>query len=628
MKKAHLLIIPLIGLVLYAHGIGLNRGVSDYVPPGRESAPFYNFHPDEETLVRAAALLAVLLLALSPLAIQQAHFYTVDGVFSLLSLAMLLALVRALANGSVRAYAVAALLVGCAAAVRLNGLLLGGILVGAYAVVERREICLRTLVVPVLCGLLAVCALALLQPYLLADPSVLWQQRSHGDFAFSLGIAKGDVLQTWTLVDVHTVAYWHYLATLLPLAMGWPLALVALVALVYGGWQGSLEKRLLLAWCALYFLLVGGLHTKPIRYLYPLLPLLALFAADFSLRVFSRRLHGIVFSAALAFCTVLQGVVFAQIYSEEDARIQAARWLAKQAPAAATIGLEKGAFTLHKSIGGERTADLNILHLFYTGPYMLCAQRIDYLQKRAEQLDYIAVVAANRHRQFTAVPELYPVVADFSVAFDQWRRDISANADCGDKGLRRWAAALQQGDVSQARAYAERAADSPAPRPLENLLAAASYRRVHEPELARAAQVRHEYPSGQWAHLRKSPTAHRVPAATAATLVDLGLFELALAVLREGVGESVFYPFGALSDMADTYIAVAQHLLAEQEVEAMQEALELSIQLYEKPAAYNTLARVAYFSRDYAGAQRLWQRSLALDSTQEEIRVSLAELEK
>jgi hypothetical protein len=45
------------GLVLYAHWIGLTRGLSDYVPPGGGSAAFYNFHPDEETLIRAALTL-------------------------------------------------------------------------------------------------------------------------------------------------------------------------------------------------------------------------------------------------------------------------------------------------------------------------------------------------------------------------------------------------------------------------------------------------------------------------------------------------------------------------------------------------------------------------------------------
>lgn len=736
------------GLVLYAHWIGLTRGLSDYVPPGGGSAAFYNFHPDEETLIRAAltlenplkppltaygalpvyllkavlvghevvdidaattaadifykvrllavlvslgnlcglwclgrlfagrevVIVALLLMAFSPLAIQQAHFYTVDGVFTLLSLATLWAVLRASRADTLRAYMPAAILVGCIGAVRLNGLLLGAILVAAYFV-HVREVNVRRLLLPALCGLLAAAVLAVLQPYLVADPSLLWRDRTHGDFAFSLGIAKGDVLQTWTLLDVHTIAYWHQLTKLLPLATGWPLTLVAVAGVVYVGWSGSREKRLLLAWCALYFLLIGSLHTKPIRYLFPLLPFLVLFAADFCWSVFYRRTHAIIVSTMLVFFTALQGLVFAQIYAEEDPRIQAARWLAQEVPAAAKIGLEKGAFTLHKLLAGERTTDLNILHLFYTGPYMLCAQRVDYMQERAAKLDYIAVITANRHRQFTAVPELYPVVADFyrrlvdgkmgyrevahfensvsffdanvdpsftgydhptvlvfqreanyAGAFAQWRRAITASPNCGDGGYERWASVLNAGDLSTAGTLAERAIKAPFSRPIDHLLASETYRRLGDPTSSRRAELAYAYPSAPWAHLRKAPTAHRVPAASAMSLVDLELVDLALVVLREGIGDSVFYPFGAMSDMADTYIAVAQRLLARQELDSMQEVLALSMQLYEKPAAYNALARIAYFSRDYVRADSLWQRSLVLDPRQKKVRVSLAEL--
>ena len=54
------LLVPILGLALYAHLVGLGRGASDFHPAGREqSGPaFYNFHPDEETLIRAALALS------------------------------------------------------------------------------------------------------------------------------------------------------------------------------------------------------------------------------------------------------------------------------------------------------------------------------------------------------------------------------------------------------------------------------------------------------------------------------------------------------------------------------------------------------------------------------------------
>ena len=91
-------------------------------------------------------------------------------------------------------------------------------------------------------------------------------------------------------------------------------------------------------------------------------------------------------------------------------------------------------------------------------------------------------------------------------------------------------------------------------------------------------------------------------------------------------GASVFYPLSAMADMADTYLAVAQRLPAHQHLAQMEQALELSTQLYEKPAAYNALARSAYFARDYSRAHTLWQRSLALDPAQADIRQALDQL--
>ena len=79
-----------------------------------------------------------------------------------------------------------------------------------------------------------------------------------------------------------------------------------------------------------------------------------------------------------------------------------------------------------------------------------------------------------------------------------------------------------------------------------------------------------------------------------------------------------------MADMADTYLAVAQRLPAHLHLAQMEQALELSTQLYEKPAAYNALARSAYFAKD--DTRTLWQRSLALDPAQEEIHRQLARL--
>ena len=80
---------------------------------------------------------------------------------------------------------------GVAAAVRLNGLLLALLPAGAFVLQSRsrsiRGVCIMS-------GS-AVLVLCLLQPYLLTQPGLLWQSESSNDLAYSLGIARGDVIK-------------------------------------------------------------------------------------------------------------------------------------------------------------------------------------------------------------------------------------------------------------------------------------------------------------------------------------------------------------------------------------------------------------------------------------------------
>lgn len=84
-------------------------------------------------------------------------------------------------------------------------------------------------------------------------------------------------------------------------------------------------------------------------------------------------------------------------------------------------------------------------------------------------------------------------------------------------------------------------------------------------------------------------------------------------------GFHAFYPVGAISDMADAYIAGTQIVLAHGHLVPTPLALELSIRIFAKPGSFNALARNAYFDRDYIRARAL-VAALALDPNQADIR--------
>ena len=210
---------------------------------------------------RWTASLALFFLAAVPAAVQLAHFATVDTLFAFLCLAFFCLLPSALRTGGWPRYALAGLLVGMAGATRLNGLLLGGVLLAGHLLQVRTW---RGLHAARLwgAGLAALAALLLLQPYLVADPFRLWRAESTDDLGFSLEIARGGILRLWTLVDVHTLPYLHYWTHLLLQAAGWPLVVGAPrrpgIRPVAAAAGPSPAPRLDVP----YFVQIGGLHTK------------------------------------------------------------------------------------------------------------------------------------------------------------------------------------------------------------------------------------------------------------------------------------------------------------------------------------------------------------------------------
>jgi len=512
-----LLTILIIGLSLRL--AGLTRGNGQPVPSGQADAaaevPFYHFHPDERTLIRAgleltnplqptvtaygmlpmylargvaglswmvsgaptdfqsaasrraavygvrilavllsgltlcltwhlgrrifagdATTLAVFLLAVCPMAVQQAHFFTVDGLFTVLALASLSAGLAALESGSRRQYALAGALIGAMSAVRLNGIATGVVLVSAHLVwglgpaVSGWTGARRRLADPNLWVAGAVCLFVLLtlQPYLVTAPELLQRFSNTDDFAYSVAVARGEILRPWSLIDVDTVPYLHFWRHLLPLGAGWPLTLASGLGCAYAAWKRGRAQLVLLAWLALYFALVGGLHTKHVRYLFPMLPLLCLLAADVLRACWRRharggRLAGGLAAVLIAAYTALYGVAFARIYVQEDSRLVAARWLRDNAPASSVIGVEGGGFSMTTLLapGPPRQRSFNTSSVFSTRGYLGCEAARLYLRDRLDGMDYIAIEDVNRYQQYLAAPHLYPVAASMYERLAQGR---------------------------------------------------------------------------------------------------------------------------------------------------------------------------------------------------------------
>ena len=629
-----------------------------------------------------AALLAVAFVAFAPGAVQQAHFFIVDGFFAAISIVGLWATLRALQTGERRWYILAGLLVGALGAVRFNGLALGAVLLLGH-LVQRRRFWAAELW---WAGGAALALVLALQPYLLVNPSLLSRLDTNADFALSLSFARLEFLQPWTLVDVHGTRYWDHWFGLWPSIGGWPLTLALAVGAVFVAWRGSLLERLLLFWCGLYFFSVGAMPVKAVRHLLPLLPLLGL-CTGIGCAALWRRWRGVGAAVMLVLVgyTALYGLAFAKVYTTEDSRIQAGRWLAAEMEQGSRVGLETGAFTLRAVVDPDRYEhrSLSIAGLFYGSAYMLCGQQVDYLRERLLTMDWLAAVEENRAVQFRAVPELFPAVADFYarlsagklgfapvrrfvvepeimgmrfdgrgaepsfLAYDHpavqifrrregaaldraltaWRGEMSRTAVCADGALYAAAEALA-GGAADALALAVQAAARYPHSALAHLLVAEAHWQSGNAAEGEAAYQRYlpSQAQGRMRYVQRSPFRHYAPGDAALACVELGLGELALRVLRRGIEEVEPASEQAVLEMAESYLAVGQTLSGRGQVKEMAEVLSLSLAIHPHKIAYNVLATTAFAEGDYARAIDGWQRSLALDEAQAETHATLAQV--
>ena len=744
-------------LTLYTRFAGLSRGEVDFVSPEHgakgHSASFLTFHPDEETLTRAAleladpldppltaygmlplylwraalvlaglfseadvhvfdaakpqiylairllsivislatvalvwhmgrrlynewaAALGALLFAASAGAIQAAHFATVDGLHALLCLGAFALSLRALMRGNVAGYVLAGVLIGAAGAVRLNGLLLGPVLVAGCAL---RGGGWRTLATrpPWIGAGAALVTLLLLQPYLLFEPGLLAHAESSDDLGFSLKVARGEILRIWTLSDVHTAPYLHYWTDLFPLACGWPLTLCFAGAVGHALWRR--QSGLLLLFCGLYFALIGGLHTKHVRYLLPLLPLLCLLAADslVALTAYRQRL-GLALSIALASFTGFYGLAFARIYTVEDSRVQAARFVAERVTPGSVIGFERGGFSMDALVRGPSipTRQLATATLFEARGYSTCRADVDYLETRLRDLDHIALIDANRYRQFTAAPDLTPTAAVFYqrlvagelgfrvvgrfknypsflgvefrdddaepsfISYDhpavyvleresaeaveaallELAQSLARDPHCPDIPLREIAAAMLAADWSRAEALiAEFEQDHPHAT-VAPMLRAEIYRQTGRAEALGAARERVK-------DRARHRAAHVIPWAAGMGLLDIGLNDLAASAITEGTLKSPHFPPWAARDLAKSYILLANYAYDRGAEELAFAAYQQSSQIDPSPAAFNRLAFLAFRRGDHPLAVAFWARSVELEDDQAGIHSNLGQV--
>lgn len=375
----------------------------------------------------ATGLLAALLLAVCPGHIQQCHYYTVDPMLTFWAICGLYLLTK-MPSLDWRLYIAFGILCGLAAGTRFVGAWIGLpflIIHGLQYTSLKSTVTTSTALthsdtlkrVGTVIGLGAV-ILIICEPFLITDPGYYFAASDVRQFAASLQVARGEIVRVWTLYDFSTTPFIYYITHLFRYALGVPLETIGLFGLGLALYKRTQPAIILISWFIAYFLLVAGLHTKPIRYATPLLPVLVLLGAWATIWVGEKLRHRLASPLVpvipillIVIPTCVYGIAFTAIYGQEDARIVAKRWVDQNIPPQSAVLAEHGGFPTTWMVP-EDTYYRQVTQSSYfivSDKWELYSAQVDEFLNRIRHINWIVIIEENRMKPFMSVPKLYPV---------------------------------------------------------------------------------------------------------------------------------------------------------------------------------------------------------------------------
>ena len=399
---------------------------------------------------RRVGLLASLLLSMTVLHIQSAHFFTVESFTVFFTSVALYAIILVAQRGQWYDYALAGTATGLALSCKISSYTLGIILALAVGLHIRREIQAgkrsgleeRLLGRLLVGGLLGLLTIRIFLPYafegssfLNFTPAARWLSNMKEIQGLMNGSVDYPPSHQWTgrtplLFPGKNMVLW---GMGLPLGIttwcGWGLALWELMH------RRKIKHLLPWAWVTITFLYQGTQFVKNIRYLLPIYPFFVLLGAYFLFWVADRRLHvisrqwklstftlqlstllhraGQILPLIVVGGTFLWAFAFTRIYTRPHSRVQASHWIYENVPRGSVIANE------HWDDALPLTFPDRLRERYYPVTQQMTMYDEDTpekLDKLLAQLDRIDYIFLSSNRLFLSIPRLpmrYPMSTEY-----------------------------------------------------------------------------------------------------------------------------------------------------------------------------------------------------------------------
>ncbi|MBI3953245.1 MAG: glycosyltransferase family 39 protein [Chloroflexi bacterium] len=400
---------------------------------------------------RGVGLLAAGLVAATVLHVQLSHFYAVDTLLTLLVMATLLGCWWALRSGRTAASALVGVAFGLALATKVSAAPLAAAIVAAHAAYALTDPAQprvawspsaarlqRALLGLGIAGATALAALFVAQPYGFLD----WP-RFLRDVVEQSEMVRRVRDYPYTRQYVDTAPYIYHLRQLAIWGLGPVLGAAAGIGVLLALWRGLVRREkgdlLLLAWTLPYFLIVGAFEVKFLRYMLPITPVLALWAARALVgatawarrqtpaergRLLQRWAVGI--TVLVVASAAFYALAYASIYSRPHPAQAMARWISQSVPPGAAIAVEHWEERLPRLEPRYRLLELPLYDR--DSP-----QKLDLLAARLAEADYLVFYSQRLYGTIPRLPQRYPDTARYyqalfqgDLGFDLARYELSS----------------------------------------------------------------------------------------------------------------------------------------------------------------------------------------------------------
>ncbi|MBN1262744.1 MAG: glycosyltransferase family 39 protein [Candidatus Pacebacteria bacterium] len=371
---------------------------------------FLTFLVSQEIFDRRTGILAACLTSLTPGLIQAAHFGTTESLLTLLLLTSLYSALKILKKPTPAVFGFSALILGISLATKISALVFFCLpltaLIFALKFPFKKNRGQKKWLFWLSGSFIAALTLAFIfSPYQILDWSEFIRIAR-----YEIKIARGKISVFYTRQFKNTLPFFFQLRHIFPFALNPVFELIGLssLILILARVVFSLKRRLLkkeillLAAFMIWFIPNSLVFTKWVRFVTPILPFFAIFAAH-GISFLQRKISlkaGNWLLVLLVTVNLTVVIAFFKIYQKEDIRITAGRWINENLPSRIQILSESGNVTNLPLTGSSKVTHIDFYDLDQN------QAEFDRLLTELTQSQYLLIPS---RRVFKSHPrELYP----------------------------------------------------------------------------------------------------------------------------------------------------------------------------------------------------------------------------